>query len=257
MTIQAFSLRRCSISEHVFALTGIPYYANQVINGKLPETLTYKNITFHNTNVEHIETQVSEIISKSVNPEDVQIVGMTKRGYKQRFGGIETLNRECQKVLNPHGKRFEFDSFGRFEFVDMRVGDPILFTQKDYDKGIFNGTLGRLTSTAQTDNAFGTVLTDDGETVEVSESLLDNMVLGYTMTVHKAQGSQFPHVVIVLTNPNMLNRNWLYTAITRAETKVDIVGPKQWLIEAINTQGDVDKRRSFLGQLLKHKKFNT
>ena len=77
---------------------------------------------------------------------------------------------------------------------------------------------------AEIGRAIGWALWDDGERRPVLESMLDDLELGYSVTVHKAQGSQWPRVIVVLTGSRMLDRTLIYTAMTRAERQVILVG---------------------------------
>ena len=74
------------------------------------------------------------------------------------------------------------------------MNDAVLFTQNHYDKGIQNDSLGMLTNAKPSGDSYGEVTLDTGEKVEITQSVLDCMELGYAITRHKAQGSQFPHI---------------------------------------------------------------
>ncbi|MBF4302828.1 ATP-binding domain-containing protein, partial [Vibrio anguillarum] len=100
----------------------------------------------------------------------------------------------------------------------------VLFTQNHYEKGIQNGSLGTLTSVKHSGDSYGEITLDTGDKIEVTQSVLDCMELGYAITLHKAQGSQFPRIIIALQNGRIVDRSWLYTAITRAESEIHIVG---------------------------------
>ncbi|WP_425609345.1 ATP-binding domain-containing protein [Vibrio tubiashii] len=76
-----------------------------------------------------------------------------------------------------------------------------------------------LTNAKPSGDSYGEVTLDTGEKVEITQSVLDCMELGYAITLHKAQGSQFPRIIIALQNGRIVDRAWLYTAITRAEVK--------------------------------------
>lgn len=78
------------------------------------------------------------------------------------------------------------------------MNDAVLFTQNHYDKGIQNGSLGMLTNAKTSGDSYGEVTLDTGEKVEITQSVLDCMELGYAITLHKAQGSQFPRIIIAL-----------------------------------------------------------
>ena len=135
--------------------------------------------------------------------------------------------------------------------TDFRRRDPVLFTKNDYDIGVQNGSLGRLASVQQEDAKLGEVILDDsGDVIDIHKTQLDNMELGYAITLHKAQGSQFPRVIIALSNSRMIERSWLYTAITRSEAEVHIVGQREKFIDSIIKPSKHYERKTFLGQIL-------
>ena len=131
------------------------------------------------------------------------------------------------------------------------MNDVILFTQNHYDKGIQNGSLGILTSVESFNENYGEVTLDTGEKIEVTQSVLDCMELGYGITLHKAQGSQFPRIVVALKNGRIVDRAWLYTAITRAETEIHIVGSEEDFKNVTETVSNSKNRNSYLVKLLR------
>ena len=145
----------------------------------------------------------------------------------------------------------EFDIHGEHLFLNLRLNDTILFTQNHYEKGIQNGSLGTLTSVESSDKAYGEVTLDTGEKVEITQSILDCMSLGYAITLHKAQGSQFPRIIIALQKGKIVDRAWLYTAITRAESEIHIVGSSEDFKVITERPSNAHHRNSFLVNLLK------
>jgi exodeoxyribonuclease V alpha subunit len=154
---------------------------------------------------------------------DLQVITPMHRGAV----GIQTLNQELQERLNPESQRWSWG--GRV----YRFGDKVMQLKNNYYKEIFNGDIGQvcgfLTATGQLQVDFdGRVLTyDPGEREELT--------LAYAVTVHKAQGSEFPAVLLVLTTHHfmMLQRNLLYTALTRGRRLVVILGSKRAIGMAI------------------------
>jgi exodeoxyribonuclease V alpha subunit len=149
--------------------------------------------------------------------------------------GARTLNLELQKALNPTGEtRAE-----RFGWV-FGVGDKVMQIENDYDKDVYNGDLGFIRAI---DPELGQVLVDfDGRDVAYELAELDRLVLAYATTIHKSQGSEYPAVVIPLTTQHypMLQRNLLYTAVTRGRRLVVIVGQRKALALAVR---NADSRR--------------
>jgi exodeoxyribonuclease V alpha subunit len=139
---------------------------------------------------------------------------------------------------------------GESYFQNLRLNDVILFTQNHYDKGIQNGSLGILTSVESSDESYGEVTLDTGENIEITQSVLDCMELGYAITLHKAQGSQFPRIIIALKKGRIVDRAWLYTAITRAESEIHIIGSEYDLKNITEMPSNTHKRNSYLADLL-------
>ena len=227
--------------------TGIPEYSQKVVTGTIPDSLSMKNVSFFDTNIDNIEQKLISLTA--VLGKDTQIVGMTKNGNKNR-AGIRQINTIVQNSVNPSSAKITASNNTYFEILDIRNGDRVLFTKNNYDAKVWNGTLGRVAEVEVSQDSFAKVVTDDGDIIDINYELMMDIELSYAITVHKAQGSQFENIIIVLTNPAMLDRCWLYTAITRAERKVSIVGPKEMLIKAINTPCRASKRKTNLQSLL-------
>ena len=154
---------------------------------------------------------------------DVQVLCPMNRGSI----GVHQLNDRLREALNPEGT--EVTRFAR----TFRVGDRVLQSVNSYDKEVFNGDLGWI---ADVDHSVGRVsVTFDGICVDYDFSELDELQPAFAMTVHRAQGSEFPAVVIpVLTQHYpMLQRNLLYTAITRGRRLVVVVGSRRALAMAV------------------------
>ena len=164
---------------------------------------------------------------------------------------VVDINKLTQEAVNANGKLLEFTMHGEQYFQNLRLNDQILFTQNHYDKGIQNGSLGTLTSANFSGDIYGEVTLDTGEVIEVNQSVLDSMELGYAITLHKAQGSQFPRIIIALQKGKIVDRAWLYTAITRAESEIHIVGCASDFNNITVQKSHIKNRRSYLKQLLK------
>jgi exodeoxyribonuclease V alpha subunit len=124
--------------------------------------------------------------------------------------GTIVLNERLQQALNPGGRVIS-QSGGR-----LRVGDRVMQMRNDHQREVYNGDLGRVLGL---DEESGTVrVAFDGREVDYEPGDLDALVLSYATSVHKSQGSEYPAVVIPLLTTHfvMLNRNLLYTAVTRA-----------------------------------------
>lgn len=228
--------------------TGIPEYSAAINRGELPTSLSVGSITFHETLPEQLVEQCKSLYAES--PHNTQIIGATR-------ALVSELNGDCQRLINPDGERLQFTLYGEDFFLDLRVGDPILFTKNNYNIGIQNGSLGTLTSTergVQNDQeTFGVVTLDSGEEIAITEEVFDCMELGYAITLHKAQGSQFPRIIVAVQKGRILDRAWLYTAITRAEAEIHIVGLETNFSLAVRSLSNANKRNSYLQELLSKK----
>ena len=170
---------------------------------------------------------------------DVQVLCPMNRGDV----GVHRLNDRLREALNPVGT--EVTRFGR----TFRVGDRVLQTVNNYDKDVFNGDLGWVTGV---DHAVGRITVSFEETgVDYDFSELDELQPSFAMTVHRAQGSEFPAVVIPLLTQHypMLQRNLLYTAITRGRKLVVVVGSRKALAMAVRNDRP-GERNSMLGKRL-------
>ncbi len=123
----------------------------------------------------------------------------------------------------------------------FRVGDKVTQLRNNYDKGkagIFNGTVGTVTGLSLQDQTL-TVLTDEDEPVDYDFAELDELAHAYAVTIHRSQGSEYPAVVIPLTTSSwmMLQRNLLYTGVTRAKQLIVLAGSRRALAQAVRTPG--------------------
>lgn len=174
------------------------------------------------------------------DPREIQVLTPMNRGPL----GTHTLNRELQALLNPAGR--ELRAGDRI----LREGDRVIQLRNNYDKGVFNGSIGRIVTV---DPQKGRVTAAFEEThAEYDQAELDEVGLAYAISVHKSQGSQYPAVIMPIHPQHylMLRRNLLYTAITRAERVCVLVGTKAALQQAVRNQ-DERKRLSRLADRLR------
>jgi len=145
---------------------------------------------------------------------DVQVLAPMHKSA----GGVQRVNEELPAVLNPQGRGLAYGG------AMFRVGDKVIQTRNNYEKGVFNGDLGRVS--AVNVEAGSVAVNFDGAEVDYERPELLDLSLAYAITIHKSQGSEFPIVIIPLLKQHfvMLQRNLLYTAITRGRKKVFLVG---------------------------------
>jgi exodeoxyribonuclease V alpha subunit len=165
---------------------------------------------------------------------DVQVLCPMHRGP----AGAGSLNLALQEALTPFRDGQPERRYGGRVF---RVGDKVTQLRNNYEKGaagVFNGTVGVVTGISLEDHAL-TVLTDEDESVEYGFDELDELAHAYAVTIHRSQGSEYPAVVIPLTMGSwmMLQRNLLYTGVTRAKKLVVLAGSRRALAVAVRSKG--------------------
>ncbi|MFF5989227.1 SF1B family DNA helicase RecD2 [Prauserella flavalba] len=165
---------------------------------------------------------------------DVQVLAPMHRGP----AGAGALNAGLQEALTPARPGLPERRFGGRVF---RPGDKVTQLRNNYDKGangVFNGTQGVVTA-LDTDEQKLTVRTDDGEDVDYEFTELDELAHAYAVSIHRSQGSEYPCVVVPVTTSAwmMLQRNLLYTAVTRAKKLVVLIGSKRAIGQAVRTTG--------------------
>ncbi len=221
--------------------------AHDVRHGRVPEDAAEKGADFaflHREEPEEIAALVLRLVREEIprriglDPlRDVQVLAPMHRGSL----GIRELNTALQAALNPpRADRPEIERFG----TKFRVRDKVLQTRNDYDKEVFNGDIGRI---VDIDPAERQVLIDfDGRRVVYDFGELDEIEPAYAISIHKSQGSEFPAVVIPLAMQHflLLQRNLLYTGITRGRKLVVVAGQRKALATAVRQN---DTRRRFGG----------
>lgn len=209
--------------------------AHRVNNGDMPITTPQSGRPqdFYFFQIEEPEKALEKIIELSRDKlsgkfgfrpiEDIQVLTPMHRGVV----GSANLNTELQKCLNP-----SIDEYARGGKV-FKVGDKVMQIRNNYDKEVFNGDIGRITRIDREEQEI--VVNYDGRAVPYEYTELDEIVHAYAVSVHKSQGSEYPVVVIPILTQHyrLLQRNLLYTGITRGRKMVVLVGTKKALAIAI------------------------
>jgi exodeoxyribonuclease V alpha subunit len=169
-----------------------------------------------------------------LNARDVQVLCPMHRGP----AGAGVLNERLQGALTPAREGLGERRFGGRVY---RVGDKVMQIRNNYDKGtagVFNGSVGVVTALSLEDQELR-VLLDEDEEVGYGFDELDELTHAYAVSIHRSQGSEYPCVVVPLTMNAwlILQRNLLYTAVTRAKQLVVLVGSRRALARAVRTQG--------------------
>nr|WP_246497309.1 ATP-dependent RecD-like DNA helicase [Sphaerisporangium rubeum] len=165
---------------------------------------------------------------------DVQVLAPMHRGA----AGAGNLNTVLQEALTPSREGMPERRYGGRVF---RIGDKVTQLRNNYDKGtagVFNGTVGVVVDLRPEDGRL-TVRTDEDEAVDYAFDELDELAHAYAVSIHRSQGSEYPAVVVPLATSAwmMLQRNLLYTAVTRAKKLVVLVGSRRALGQAVRTRG--------------------
>ena len=216
--------------------------AHRINQGLMPDLARAKSGDFYFVGAADPEDGVGKVLAVvqeripkrfGLNPiRDIQVLCPMNRGGL----GARSLNIELQKALNPPGD-IRIERFG-WTFCP---GDKVMQVENDYDKDVFNGDLGIVSAI---DLEEGQLVADfDGRKVTYGFGELDELVLAYATTIHKSQGSEYPAVVIPLTTQHypMLQRNLVYTGVTRGKRLVILVGQRKAL--AIAVKGARARRR--------------
>ena len=208
--------------------------AHRINSGNMPELAPDPAADFHFIQADEPEEVIRRLVDVvarrlprryGVDPiRDIQVLCPLNRGGL----GARALKIELQSALNPP-KAEKVERFG----WTYSVGDKVMQIVNDYEKEVYNGDIGTVTALDAEDRLL--TIEYDGRNVAYDFGELDAVVLAYATTIHKAQGSEYPIVVIVLTTKHyaMLERRPIYTGITRGKRLVVIIGQKKALWIAV------------------------
>ena len=220
--------------------------ASQIQKGLLPEDFTEKKAdrSYFEARNEHIPPMIERITSAAIRSgipaQDVQVLAPMYRGQ----AGIDQINSLMQNLINP----VEKDQL-TFEAPDCqyRQGDRVIHLVNDAESNVFNGDLGyivdllpaKYTESKQDE----LTINFDGNEISYQRSEWYKIRLAYAMSIHKSQGSEFPVVILPITRSShrMLQRNLVYTAITRAKSKLILLGEKSAFDYAVKNTGTARK----------------
>lgn len=218
--------------------------AHDIRHGRVPDSEGKKGADFafmHREEPEEIADLVLRLVREEIPKRmrldpvrDVQVLAPMHRGSL----GIRELNTALQAALNPpRADRAEIERFG----TKFRVGDKVLQTRNNYDKEVFNGDIGRILSIDHDEREVAVEV--DGRRVIYDFGELDEIEPAYAISIHKSQGSEFPAVVLPLAMQHflLLQRNLLYTGVTRGKQLVVVAGQRKALGTAVR-QNDTRSR---------------
>lgn len=220
--------------------------ASQIQKGVLPPDFTEKKAdrSYFEARSEHIPQMIERIVEAAIRSgipaQDVQVLAPMYRGQ----AGIDHINQLMQDLINPAEKEQLV-----FEATDgqYRQGDRVIHLVNDAESNVFNGDLGYITDllpAKYTDSKQDELTINfDGNEIIYQRSEWYKIRLAYAMSIHKSQGSEFPVVILPITSSShrMLQRNLIYTAITRAKSKLILLGEKSAFAFAVQNTGTTRK----------------
>ena len=238
--------------------------AHRINEGRMPDISNGKESDFFFIEQEDAEAAAAKIVDLvqirlpkyyGVEPAQIQVLTPMQRGA----AGATNLNLSLQEALNPPehtvfikgrgGVVMPKECLRRSGYV-FRTDDKVMQIKNNYDKDVYNGDIGIVESVNESDRTLR--VNFDGRSVEYDAAELDELVHAYATTIHKAQGSEYPIVVmpVLMNHYVMLQRNLIYTGITRAKKVLVIVGTKKALSYAVRNV-TVTQRNSLLRERLK------
>lgn len=237
--------------------------AHRINEGKMPDISNGAASDFfflENEDADAVVAQLVKLVQASLPkyyhaaPQQIQVLTPMQRGVV----GAANLNLALQEALNPaeqevfirgRGKvRMQKECLRRSGYA-FRADDRVMQVRNNYDKEVFNGDIGVIETVSETDRTL--TVNFDGRSIVYDITELDELVHAFATTIHKAQGSEYPIVVmpILMNHYVMLQRNLIYTGITRAKKTLVIVGTKKALSYAVRNV-TVTKRNSMLRERL-------
>lgn len=265
--IQSGKIPVCRLSK-IFRQKGtspIPHAARRIISGEVPEfdcvlsshllpekkdlvRIHCKPDQFFAELIPFLQTTVPALYG--LDPiADVQILVPMRKSVV----GQDEINRRLQEVLNPPGPGKNEISVRASSYL-LREGDKVIQTRNNYEKEVFNGDLGRILVIRKTDDRLELDVSFQDRIVRLEDEESEDLQLCYAMTIHKSQGSEFPLCIIPMFAAfyNMLYRNLLYTAVTRASQTVLIFG-EDWALKRAVRNAEASQRFTSLKPLIDEK----
>ena len=200
------------------ACTGIPQASLDIREGRPPALREFAGatpgVTWVDASPDDVVANIMQVAAELGGVGAAQIIGAVKGGP----AGITAINAAFHALMAP----------GRPVYRGFAEGEPIIWTVNDWDRRLLNGSLGHVESALD-----GLTIEVDGEEHQLSDGDLEDMLHAYAITCHRAQGSQFKRVIVPVTHSRILDRTMLYTAVTRAQEQVVLVGDREAFEHAV------------------------
>jgi exodeoxyribonuclease V alpha subunit len=215
--------------------TGIPQVACDIRHGIVPSLPAFAGLS---AGVSFIEADDGDVMDHILavlagwhGYEDKQVLGVTKRGAS----GTRNINATLHAMASATKPKLEGWAFTE--------GDPIIYLMNDYQKELWNGSLGRIESILSSNGRRSLLCCLDGARREIPEADFHRIDLAYAITVHKAQGSQFKRVIVPIAKTRLLDRTLIYTALTRGVEQVVFVGDRAAFNAAVTAPPHAHERQ--------------
>jgi exodeoxyribonuclease V alpha subunit len=229
--------------------SGIASNAQLVLSGRAPhfdgdpwiDDFAFVATQSNQEMVGKIAELVSGLMDRGVPANDIQILSPQKGGD----AGVDMLNHVLRPILNP-GSAWDDD------LPQFQIGDRLMVIKNDYDLQIFNGDMGIV---EESDEDGVKLRMEDQRTVDIAQKGLKTLVMGYAITVHKSQGGERPVIIMVCSKSHLfsMNRNLLYTGITRGRSQVIMVGDKRAAVMAAMKEGNNVRTTGLVREILRLK----
>ena len=251
----------CTKLREIFrqaATSSIVRHAHEINEGLVPQFITDSPTDCQFLEVDtsdEIRTMIQRLLTdvlpnkyKFDPTRDVQILSPMNRGDL----GTQTLNAELQELLNPDPKAHMREANQKQREGELRDGDKVIQTSNNYDLQVFNGDIGFVTAT-NVEGGKTKVVFSDGRLVTYERDQIDDLKLAYAITIHKSQGSEFPVVILPMSMQHyvMLQRNLIYTGLTRARKLAVFIGSKKSLAHAVRNNVSIARQTRLANRLQK------
>lgn len=232
--------------------SGIAENARRINRGELPQLRELADCFFFpSPDPQACAERIVELVTERIPTRfgfdplrAIQVLAPTHKGA----AGVTNLNQLLQAALNPPDPTRAEKSMGSTIF---RVGDRVIQQRNNYELDVFNGDIGVVAAINLTDQLL-TIRFEDGRAVAYDYGMLDELALAYALSIHKSQGGEYPAVVVPLLQQHsvMLQRNLLYTAVTRARSLVVLVGDRRAIATAV-ANAEAQQRYTNLAERLR------
>lgn len=234
----------------------IPFLAKEIKEHSLDKEFKEKkdDYNFIDCESKKLKELLKKIIEKSIKKglkvDDIQILAPMYKGEN----GIDNLNIILQELFNPYSK--EKKELAYFDVI-YRENDKVLQLVNNPDCNVYNGDIGYIVSIVEKKDGKGAEITIDfdGNLVIYNKEDLNNIKHAYAITIHKSQGSEFPHVILPISKNyyKMLYNKLIYTGVSRAKKSLVIIGEEQAFLMAINNDYSTNRQTNLLNKLLENK----